>query len=94
MSTNVLYQMYVDKMGGRHIESFIADYGLIFYDPSIGALRIGDGVTPGGHPVYTETLGVNYDGGFAASLFGSGDFNFDGGSSATLGNSILDGGNA
>lgn len=94
MSTNVVYQMYVDKMGGRHVESFIADYGLVFYDPGLGALRIGDGVTPGGHPVFAETIGVNYDGGSSTTMFGPGDFNYDGGSSGTLGNSTLDGGNA
>jgi len=93
-AVNAVFQMFVDKMGGTHIDGFIADKGLIFYDPGIGSLRIGDGVTPGGLPVYVETFGANYDGGSATTFFGAADYNYDGGSSSTIfGNSVvLDGG--
>lgn len=92
--SNKLYQLFPEKIGGRHITTFIAQSGVIFYDPNIGELRIGDGETPGGLPVYVETIGPNFDGGSAISIFGSGDINYDGGSSTTLGGSIIDGGNS
>jgi hypothetical protein len=93
-SQNAVFQMFVDKMGGRHIEDFIGDKGLIFYDPGVGELRIGDGVTPKGLPVFVSTIGINYDGGSSSTLFGVNDYNYDGGSSSTFfGSSTgLDGG--
>jgi hypothetical protein len=93
---NAVFQSFVDKMGGRHVEGFIGDFGMLFWDPTVGSLRIGDGVTPGGLPVYVETFGTNYDGGSSATFFGGADYNYDGGSSSTFfGNSIvLDGGQA
>ena len=92
---NIVFQMFVDKMGGRHIEDFIGDKGLIFYDPGVGELRIGDGMTPKGLPVFVTTTGTNYDGGTSTTFFGISDFNYDGGSSNVFGSSIvLDGGTA
>lgn len=43
--------MLTEQMGGRHAETFIGKPGEIFYDSESGALRIGDGVTPGGHSI-------------------------------------------
>ena len=66
MSTNVVYQMFADKMGGRHVESFIADKGLMFYDPNVGELRLGTGDIAGGISLFkalASDMGLSADGG-------------------------------
>lgn len=35
------------------VNQFVGDRGIIFYDESLGDLRLGDGVTPGGIPLLT-----------------------------------------
>lgn len=46
-----VFKMEVDKLGGTKSTEFIGDEGYIFYDPSIGDLRISDDMTPGGLPL-------------------------------------------
>jgi hypothetical protein len=86
--------MFVDKLGGRPVTTFIADAGMVFYDPGMGILRMGDGVTPGGVPVYAEPIVTNFDGGSSITVFGPSDFNFDGGGvySVYYGGGLIDGG--
>lgn len=47
----VVYKFFVDKHGGRDSEVFVGDEGQIFYDPTLGDLRISDDETPGGIPL-------------------------------------------
>lgn len=49
--SNVVNRILTEQMGGRHAETFIGKPGEIFYDAEAGALRIGDGVTPGGQSI-------------------------------------------
>lgn len=49
--SNVVNRILTEQMGGRHAETFIGKPGEIFYDAGSGALRIGDGITPGGHSI-------------------------------------------
>lgn len=44
----VIHRIYAEKMGATSVSSFIGNVGDIFYDPYTLALRISDGVTPGG----------------------------------------------
>lgn len=46
--TNKAYRVFLDKLGGTDPTQFVGDKGEIFYDPLVGALRISDGITPGG----------------------------------------------
>lgn len=55
------------------VTEFIGTFGQLFYDESVGELRISDGVTPGGRIITTgsmPTLLGNLDGGGAASTYG------------------------
>lgn len=47
----VVYKFFVDKQGGRDSEVFVGDEGQIFYDPTLGDLRISNDETPGGIPL-------------------------------------------
>lgn len=49
--SKVVNRIMTEQLGGRHSEVFVAKPGEIFYDFESGALRIGDGVTPGGHSI-------------------------------------------
>lgn len=45
---NVTNRIFTDKMGGRSTAQYIGIPGEIFYDPSVGDLRLSDGATVGG----------------------------------------------
>jgi hypothetical protein len=45
---NSVYRTFNEKLGSSSASTFIGIKGDIFYDPDIGALKISDGVTPGG----------------------------------------------
>jgi hypothetical protein len=49
--SNAVNRILTEQLGGRHAETFIGKPGEMFYDFESGALRIGDGVTPGGHGI-------------------------------------------
>jgi hypothetical protein len=46
--TNATFKFFSEKMGGHSSNTYIGQYGDVFYDPSVGTLRLGDGVTVGG----------------------------------------------
>jgi hypothetical protein len=46
--TNATFKFFSEKMGGNPANTFIGQYGEVFYDPAIGNLRLGDSVTVGG----------------------------------------------
>ena len=66
MSANKIYQNFVEKLGGTHVENFIGDPGMIFYDPNTGELRLGTGDNAGGISLFkalASNFGVSADGG-------------------------------
>ena len=48
LSTNTVYRLFVEKLGGANPTTFVGDEGEVFYDPSDGILKISDGSTPTG----------------------------------------------
>lgn len=66
MSANKIFQNFVEKLGGTHVENFIGDPGMIFYDPNTGELRLGTGSDAGGISLFkalASDLGMSVDGG-------------------------------
>lgn len=60
--SNTINKIFVDKMGGRSATEFIGTNGDIFYDTTIGDLRLSDGVTPGGKALLSEQFAGAYRG--------------------------------
>lgn len=54
LSTNTTYRVFLDKLGGTDPASFVGDAGELFFDPSIPALKLSDGSTPGGVGIGTS----------------------------------------
>jgi hypothetical protein len=48
MNTNTVYRVFLEKLGGTTPTQFIGDEGELFFNPNIPALKLSDGVTPGG----------------------------------------------
>jgi hypothetical protein len=45
---NTTYRVFVEKLGGTDPSQFIGDEGEVFLDPNVPALKLSNGVTPGG----------------------------------------------
>ena len=64
MGSNVTYKVFVDKLGGTDVSSFIGSFGDLFYDPFDGTLRVSNGFSPGGAPVTGANASITFiDGG-------------------------------
>ena len=48
LSTNTVYRIFVEKLGGANPSTFVGDEGEVFYNPNDGVLKISDGSTPTG----------------------------------------------
>lgn len=48
MNTNTVYRLFLEKLGGTVPSQFVGDEGELFFNPNIPALKLSDGVTPGG----------------------------------------------
>ena len=48
LSTNTVYRLFVEKLGGANPTDFVGDEGEVFYNPNDGILKISDGSTPTG----------------------------------------------
>jgi len=48
LSTNTVYRVFVEKLGGANPTTFVGDEGEVFYNPNNGVLKISDGSTPTG----------------------------------------------
>jgi hypothetical protein len=46
--SNVTYRPFLESLGNVSSQSFIGNFGELFYDPSTNTLRKSDGITPGG----------------------------------------------
>ena len=53
--TNANFKFFSEKMGGIPANTYIGQFCEVFYDPSVGNLRLGDGATPGGIPTYESS---------------------------------------
>jgi hypothetical protein len=56
--SNIIFKLFADKQGGRQSSTYIGKYGDIFYDPTIGSLKLSNGVSPGGITI-TEPASVS-----------------------------------
>lgn len=66
MSTNKTYQVFPEKLGGTHVENFIGDPGMLFWNPETGELRLGTGEDAGGISLFkalASNFGISADGG-------------------------------
>ena len=48
MTTKSTYKIMLDKMGGTDVTQYKGLPGEIFWDPTVGQLKLSDGTTPGG----------------------------------------------
>lgn len=48
MANNIVYKIFVEKVGGRDVVDYVGLPGELFYDPGRGQLRLSDGSNPGG----------------------------------------------
>jgi len=48
LSTNTVYRVFVEKLGGANPTDFVGDEGEVFYNPNDDVLKISDGSTPTG----------------------------------------------
>jgi hypothetical protein len=55
---NSVYRTLLEKLGGNSVTTFIGKKGDIFYDPTIGSLKLSNGITPGGISI-TEPTAVS-----------------------------------
>jgi hypothetical protein len=95
--TNETFKLFLDKMGGRQATNYIGLYGEIFYDPGYRELRISDGISVGGLPLFQPIYGLlSFDGGSTSTVFSINDLFFDGGNASTVfgsGETFFNGGN-
>ncbi len=64
-----VYRAFLEKLGGSSASTFVGKVGDLFYDPTIGTLKVSDGSTAGG--VAAGTGGPRYKGTASFSDFGS-----------------------
>ena len=61
MSTNTTFKIFADKMGGTQANTYIGTTGEVFYDvDGTSAMRLSDGVTPGGIPFGVSSVSTSY----------------------------------
>jgi hypothetical protein len=62
MASNTTFKLFADKMGGTSANVYIGTPGEMFYDiDGQTAIRLSDGVTPGGIPFGIVSTRVSYD---------------------------------
>jgi hypothetical protein len=57
----IVNRFTVEKLSGAASGTFVGDEGQIFYDPTIGDLRISDDLTPGGIPLLEAMQSAPYN---------------------------------
>ena len=61
MSTNTTFKIFADKLGGTRANTYIGTTGEVFYDvDGTSAMRLSDGVTPGGIPFGVSSVSTSY----------------------------------
>ena len=64
--SNIVYRLYGEHLGNRHVDNFIGHRGAIFYDPDVGDLRLGVEHLEGGISLFkalASNFGISADGG-------------------------------
>jgi hypothetical protein len=62
MSTNTTFKIFADKMGGTRANNYIGTTGEVFYDvDGTSAMRLSDGVTPGGIPFGVASVSTAFN---------------------------------
>ena len=61
LSTNTVYRLFVEKLGGANPSTFVGDEGEVFYNPEIGSLKLSDGTFPGGITITEPTSSILAD---------------------------------
>lgn len=59
LAKNVIYRLYVEKLGAESPSAFVGNKGELFYDPNVGDIRYSDGVTPGGTISQTSLVALS-----------------------------------
>ena len=52
----VTFKAFTSNMGGTSANTYIGNSGELFWDPSVGHLRISNGTTPGGNTILSESV--------------------------------------
>jgi hypothetical protein len=61
MSTNATFKLFADKLGGTQANTYIGTTGEVFYDvDGTSAMRLSNGVTPGGIPFGVSSVSTSY----------------------------------
>ena len=61
MSTNATFKLFADKLGGTTSNTYIGTTGEVFYDvDGTSAMRLSDGVTPGGISFGVSSVSSSY----------------------------------
>ena len=68
---NTTFRVYVEKLGAVEATDFIGNEGDLFYDPNSTALRLSDGVTPGGITATSFDSGISTSGVSTGSIVGT-----------------------
>jgi hypothetical protein len=61
LSTNTVYRVFVEKLGGANPSTFVGDEGEVFYNPEIGSLKLSDGTSLGGITITEPTSSILAD---------------------------------
>lgn len=73
VANTVVYQIEVQKLGNKSSKVFVGDEGYIFYDPTVGDLRISNDETPGGIPLLQALNGATANGSYSGGNGASGN---------------------
>jgi len=61
MTTNSTFKLFADKLGGTTANTYIGTTGEVFYDvDGTSAMRLSNGVTPGGIPFGVSSVSTSY----------------------------------
>ena len=61
MTTNATFKIFADKLGGTRANTYIGTTGEVFYDvDGTSAMRLSNGVTPGGIPFGVSSVSTSY----------------------------------
>jgi len=61
MTTNATFKLFADKLGGTTANTYIGTTGEVFYDvDGTSAMRLSNGVTPGGIPFGVSSVSTSY----------------------------------
>lgn len=54
--SNAVYRLYPEKLGDASSLTFVGNEGEVFYNPTVGNIRISDGATIGGKSILIDQV--------------------------------------